>query len=109
MQGDEPLGVSMDGLYGAGGPEHVLLLSFHQDSLKKYTGKTLSEVAIMRGKSAEETAMDLIIQDSTRVGTAYFLMSEENVKKLKIKLQLLLCVACYGCILFRYCYIFQII
>lgn len=67
--------------YGAGGAEHVLLLGFKQDSLKKYTGKTLAEVAKLRGKSAEETAMDLIIQDSTRIGVAYFLMSEENVRK----------------------------
>jgi N-acyl-D-amino-acid deacylase len=67
--------------YGAGGGEHVLLLSFKQDSLKKYTGKTLSEVAAIRGTSPEETAMDLIVQDSTRVGVAYFLMNEENVKK----------------------------
>ncbi len=67
--------------YGAGGPQHVLLLSFKQDSLKKYTGKSLAEVAGLRGKSAEETAMDLIVEDSTRVGVAYFLMSEENVKK----------------------------
>lgn len=67
--------------YGAGGPEHVLLLSFKQDSLKKYTGKTLAEVAAIRGKTAEETAMDLIVQDSTRVGSAFFLMNEENVRK----------------------------
>lgn len=67
--------------YGAGGPEHVLLLSFKQDSLKKFTGKTLAEAAAIRGKSPEETAMDLIIQDSTRVGVAYFLMTEDNVKK----------------------------
>ena len=67
--------------YGTGGPEHVLLLSFKQDSLKKYTGKTLDEVAKLMGKSPEETAMDLIIADSTRVGVAYFLMSEDNVKK----------------------------
>lgn len=67
--------------YGAGGAEHVLLLGFKQDSLKKFTGKTLAEVAKIRGTSPEETAMDLIIQDSTRVGVAYFLMSEENVKK----------------------------
>ena len=67
--------------YGAGGAEHVLLLGFKQDSLKKYTGKTLAEVAKLRNKSPEETAMDLIIQDSTRVGVAYFLMSEENIKK----------------------------
>jgi len=67
--------------YGAGGADHVLLLGFKQDSLKKFTGKTLAEVAKIRGTSPEETAMDLIIQDSTRVGVAYFLMSEENVKK----------------------------
>lgn len=67
--------------YGAGGAEHVLLLGFKQDSLKKFTGKTLAEAAKIRGKSPEETAMDLIVQDSTRVGVAYFLMSEENVKK----------------------------
>jgi N-acyl-D-amino-acid deacylase len=67
--------------YGAGGAENVLLLSFKQDSLKKFTGKSLAEVAKLRDKSPEETAMDLIIQDSTRVGVAYFLMNEENVKK----------------------------
>jgi N-acyl-D-amino-acid deacylase len=67
--------------YGAGGAEHVLLLSFKQDSLKKFTGKTLAEVATIRGKSPQETAMDLIIQDSTRIGVAYFLMTEDNVKK----------------------------
>ena len=67
--------------YGAGGAEHVLLLGFKQDSLKKFTGKTLAEVAKIRGTSPEETAMDLIIQDSTRVGVAYFLMNEDNVKK----------------------------
>ena len=67
--------------YGAGGANNVLLLGFKQDSLKKYTGKTLAEVAAIRGKSPEETAMDLIIEDSTRIGVAYFLMSEENVRK----------------------------
>ena len=67
--------------YAAGGPEHVLLLGFRQDSLKKYTGKTLAEVAALRKTSPEETAMDLIVQDSTRIGVAYFLMNEDNVKK----------------------------
>ena len=67
--------------YGAGSAAKVLLLGFKQDSLKKYTGKTLAEVARILGTSPEETAMDLIVQDSTRVGTAYFLMNEENVKK----------------------------
>jgi len=67
--------------YGAGGAAHVLLLGFKQDSLKKFTGKTLAEVAAIRGTTPEETAMDLIIQDSTRVGVAYFLMNEDNIKK----------------------------
>lgn len=67
--------------YGAGSPENVLLLGFTQDSLKKYTGKTLAEVAKIRRRSPEETAIDLIVQDSTRIGVAYFLMNEENVKK----------------------------
>lgn len=67
--------------YGCGSPDNVLLLSFKQDSLKKFNGKTLAEVAKIRHKSPEETAMDLIVQDSTRVGVAYFLMNEQNVKK----------------------------
>ncbi len=67
--------------YGAGSADKVLLLSFKKDSLKKFTGKTLAEVAKIRKKSPEETAMDLIVQDSTRIGVAYFLMNEENVKK----------------------------
>jgi N-acyl-D-amino-acid deacylase len=65
----------------AGSAENVLLLEFKNDSLKKYTGKTLAEVAKLHGKSPEETAMDLVMADSSRVGTAYFLMSEENVKR----------------------------
>jgi N-acyl-D-amino-acid deacylase len=67
--------------YSCGSPDNILLLSFNQDSLKKYTGKSLAAVAKMRGTSPEETAMNLIVQDSTRVGVAYFLMNEENVKK----------------------------
>jgi N-acyl-D-amino-acid deacylase len=65
----------------AGSPKNVLLVGFKQDSLKYLTGKTLAEVAAMRRKSVEETAMDLVIDDDTRVGTVYFLMSEENVGK----------------------------
>jgi N-acyl-D-amino-acid deacylase len=67
--------------FGAGGAGGVLLLGFKQDSLKQYTGKTLEEVARLRGTSPEETAMDLIIMDSTRVGVAYFLMNEDNIRK----------------------------
>ncbi len=67
--------------YAAGSADKLLLVEFKTDSLKKYTGKTLAEVAAIRGTDPEETAMDLVIQDGTRVGTVYFLMSEENVKK----------------------------
>jgi N-acyl-D-amino-acid deacylase len=67
--------------YGAGSADKVLMLGFKQDSLKKYTGKTLAQVAAIRGSTPEETAMDLIVQDSTRIEVAYFLMNEENVKK----------------------------
>jgi N-acyl-D-amino-acid deacylase len=67
--------------YGAEGGKNVLLLGFRRDSLRKYIGKTVADVAAMWGKSEEETAMDLIVQDSSRVDVAYFLMSEENVKK----------------------------
>ena len=64
-----------------GSPERVLLVGFKQDSLKYLTGKTLAEVAKLRGTTPEETAMDLVIQDDSRVGTVYFLMSEDNIKK----------------------------
>ncbi len=67
--------------YAAGSAEKVLLLGFNRDSLKKYTGKTLAQAASLRGSTPEETAMDLIVQDSSRIDVAYFLMSEENVKR----------------------------
>ncbi|MCA0397022.1 MAG: D-aminoacylase [Bacteroidetes bacterium] len=67
--------------YAAGSPDKLIMVQFTKDSLKKYTGKTLAEIAAIRGKSAEETAIDLIVQDSSRVETIYFLMDEENVKK----------------------------
>lgn len=67
--------------HAVGSPDKILLVGFNKDSLKKYTGKTLAEVAASRGKSPEETAMDLIIQDSSRISTIYFLMEEANIKK----------------------------
>ncbi|MGA9270105.1 MAG: serine hydrolase, partial [Lutimonas sp.] len=63
------------------GPDQILLIGFKNDSLKYLTGKSLAEIAKMRGTSPEETAIDLVVQDGSRVGTVYFLMSEENVKK----------------------------
>jgi N-acyl-D-amino-acid deacylase len=68
-------------LLAAGSPENVLLVEFKQDSLKYLTGRTLAEVAEMRGTSIEETAMDLVVQDDSRVGTVYFIMSEDNVRR----------------------------
>tara|TARA_B100000795_G_scaffold124180_1_gene92643 strand:+ start:365 stop:2038 length:1674 start_codon:yes stop_codon:yes gene_type:complete len=68
-------------MYAAGTSDNLLLVGFENDSLRHYTGKTLTEIAIIHGKSPEETAMDLVIADGSRVGTVYFLMSEENIKK----------------------------
>lgn len=65
----------------AGSAENVLLVGFKQDSLKYLTGRSLAEVAAMRGQSPEEAAIDLVIEDDSRVETVYFLMSEENVRK----------------------------
>jgi len=65
----------------SGSPDKILLVGFKNDKLKPLTGKTLADVAAMRGKSPEETAMDLVIEDGSRVSTVYFLMSEENVRK----------------------------
>ncbi|NUM45475.1 MAG: D-aminoacylase [Anaerolineales bacterium] len=65
----------------AGSPNRVLLVGFKNPKLKPLTGKTLAEVAKLRGKSPEETAMDLVIEDGSRVTTVYFMMSEENIRK----------------------------
>ena len=65
----------------SGSPDQILLVAFKSDKLKPLTGKTLAEVAKMRGKDPIETAMDLVAEDESRIGTIYFLMSEENVKK----------------------------
>ena len=67
--------------FSAGSPDNILLIGFREDSLKYLTGKTLSEVSRIRNLSPEETAISLVIDDGSRVGTVYFLMSEENIKK----------------------------
>jgi N-acyl-D-aspartate/D-glutamate deacylase len=67
-------------LLAAGSPERVLLVGFKSEKLKPLTGKTLGAVARMRKTSPEDTAIDLVIEDHTRVSTVYFLMSEDNVK-----------------------------
>lgn len=63
------------------GPDNVLLVGFKNKDLRHLTGKTLSEVAEMRGKSPGETAMDLVIEDHSRVEAIYFIMSENNIRK----------------------------
>jgi N-acyl-D-amino-acid deacylase len=70
-----------ENLYLAAGPEGMLLSAFKNDALKPLTGKTLAEVARMRHKSPEETAMDLVAEDGSRVLVIYFVMSEDNVRR----------------------------
>ncbi len=65
----------------AGSPDRVLLIGFKNETLKPLTGKTLAEVAAMRGTSPEDTAIDLVIEDHSRIDTVYFLMSEDNIRK----------------------------
>ena len=65
----------------AGSPDRVLLVEFKSEKLKPYTGKTLAEVARLRGEDPVETIMNLVLEDRSRVGTVYFMMSEENIRK----------------------------
>ena len=62
-------------------PEDILLVGFRNEELRHLTGKSLAEVARMRGTSPEVTAMDLIAEDDSRIGTVRFTMSEDNVRK----------------------------
>lgn len=66
---------------GAGSPDNILLTGFKTEELKPYTGKTLAEVAAMRGTDPRITAMDLIVEDGSRVDTVYFTQSEDVVRK----------------------------
>jgi N-acyl-D-amino-acid deacylase len=75
-------GESWENFYDlAGTPDNILLVGFSADSLKNYTGKTLSEVAKIRKTHPIETMMDLVANNGKDVGAVYYLMSEENVKK----------------------------
>jgi N-acyl-D-amino-acid deacylase len=70
-----------DNLYALAGPQGTLMLSFKNPKLKSLTGKRLNEIAAMRHESPEDAAIDLVIADGSRVGVAYFLMSEDNIKQ----------------------------
>ena len=72
-------GGDWENLMLAAGGDGTLLVGFKNEALRKYTGKTLSEVAKERGKSVPDTAMDLVVEDGTRVQVVYFLMSEDNI------------------------------
>jgi N-acyl-D-amino-acid deacylase len=65
----------------AGSPDRILLVEFKNSELKKYTGKTLAEVARLRSEDPVETIMNLVLEDHSGVGTVYFMMSEDNIKK----------------------------
>ncbi|HKR25055.1 MAG TPA: amidohydrolase family protein, partial [Allosphingosinicella sp.] len=74
-------GADWENLFLRAGPEGMLLAEFRNPALRRYVGRRLADVAHERGKSPEETAMDLVIEDGSRVGTIYFLMSEDNVRR----------------------------
>ena len=74
-----------ENLMAAAGGEGTLLVGFKNEALRMYAGKTLGAVAKLRGKSIQDTAMDLVVEDGSRVQVVYFLMSEDNVKR-QIKL-----------------------
>jgi N-acyl-D-amino-acid deacylase len=74
-------GQGWENLYHGAGADKMILVGFKNEALKQYTGKTLAEMAKLWGKSPEETAMELVVRDGSRVGTVYFLMSEDNVRR----------------------------
>jgi N-acyl-D-amino-acid deacylase len=70
-----------NGFLEACSPENILLVGFKNPALKPLTGKTVAQVSAMRGASPEDTIMDLVVEDDSRVGAIYFSMSEENVRR----------------------------
>jgi N-acyl-D-amino-acid deacylase len=71
-----------ENMFELAGPENIKLLAFKNEALRPLTGKTLGEVAAERGTPPAETAMDLVVEDGTRVGAAYFTMSEDNLRRI---------------------------
>ncbi|MBT8479552.1 MAG: amidohydrolase family protein, partial [Gemmatimonadetes bacterium] len=78
---NDPAGEWDNTWLSAGSPDNILLTGFRTDSLRYLTGRTLAEVARMRDAGAEETAMDLVIQDDSRVQAVFFTMSEDNIRR----------------------------
>jgi len=65
----------------SGSPDNIVLIQFKSEALKPLAGKTLAEVAALRGTSPEDTVIDLVIEDDSDVGCVFFTMSEENVRR----------------------------
>jgi len=78
---NDPHGSWDNGYLSAGGPGGILLIAFRQEHLKPLTGRTLAQVAAMRGTPPEDTAMDLVIEDDSCVGAVFFSMSEDNIRR----------------------------
>jgi N-acyl-D-amino-acid deacylase len=74
-------GEGWENLFHGAGPEGMMFSDFRNPALRRYAGRTLAEVARERGTSPEETAMDLVVEDGSRVGTMYLLMDEDNVRR----------------------------
>src|SRR5436189_2964038 len=70
-----------ENMFELAGPKNIKLLAFKNEQLRPLTGKTLAEVAAGRGTPPAETALDLVVEDGTRVGAAYFTMSEDNLRR----------------------------
>lgn len=70
-----------ENFYVAAGPENILLVGFRNEALRHYVGKTLQAVADERGTDPAETAIDLVVEDNSRVDAVYFLMSEQNIAR----------------------------
>lgn len=70
-----------ENLFLLAGPENMRFTAFRSEKLRPLTGRTLAEVAHERGVSPAQAAMQLVVEDGSQVGTAYFLMSEENVRR----------------------------
>ena len=65
----------------AGSPDRILLVEFKSDKLKPLTGKTLADAAKLRGEDPIDTVMNLVLEDRSRVGTVYFMISDDNIRK----------------------------
>lgn len=72
---------SWENFYKMCGPENMITVEFMNKSLRKYVGKTITEISKDRGTSPAETIADLVVEDGSRVGVVYFMMSEDNVRR----------------------------